>query len=592
MYKSMRIFRTITAAIMTVFILGSFTISRAATQPDLPPQSLLKISVLATSDIHGHIIDWNYLIPKTDDVGLAKIYTLVKRERQANPYTILVDAGDMLQGTPLTTYYAKSTNWKVHPMVQMYNFMGYDALTLGNHEFNYGTQYLAKAIAGANFPVLSANTYDIKTGKIWPAVKPYTIKQVEANVDNKKVKIKIAIIGVTTKAIPNWENEQNYAGLEFRDQVETVKAIVEKIKDKVDAIVVVSHSGVEIEGQESIPGENQVAAIAQACPEISLIVSGHKHQVLDNNTVIKDANKQVLYGHSAINGVAIVSPGRWGNYLAKADLTFTKFGNRYWFTNATTSNIPTVGVAPDRELSNIAWPYHDATLQYLNSTIGKAAETFNSDKATVQDTAMIDLVNDVQRYYTKADLSAAAMFNPKAVIKAGPVKLQDISSLYLYENFLYAVKINGAQLKQYLEHAARYYKQFKPGDIAVGTNGQDGSISDYNYDMIQGVKYTIDISQPIGSRIKNLTYKDTPVKENDVFSLALNDYRFNGGGGYMAAMGFDKGHMPEVTFDSQKAFGDEGQVRELLIRYVKEKGTINPVVDNNWSIDTGTQRKN
>jgi len=319
-----------------------------------------------------------------------------------------------------------------------------------------------------------------------------------------------------------------------------------------------------------------------------LIIAGHKHQVLDNDNPVKDASKKVLYEQNVINGVPVVEPGKWGSYLSKAEVVFEKTGDRWQVTGVHTSNLSTAGVAEDVAILALAKPYHAATLNYLNTKIGVANDAFTAEGATVRDTALIDLVNEVQRHYGHAQLAAAATFNPKAQIRKGDITLQDISALYIYENYMYTIKITGAQLVNYLEHSAKFYKQFNPGDEKVGTNGENGNIPDYNYDMIQGVNYRIDITQPAGSRIKDLTYQGRPVRNEDVFTFAINNYRFNGGGGFMAAMGFDSSHKPVVLFDSQKAFGDAGQVRELIIRYIKEKGTINPasLLDNNWRLIT------
>lgn len=544
------------------------------------------VTVLATSDIHGNIYGWDYFTAQPAEVGLAKISTLVSQERKKNPNILLIDNGDFFQGTPLTSYYNTiSKSWKVHPLATVYNAIGYDAINLGNHEFNYGKDILKRYIAGLQAPVLSANTVETATGQTWSAVKPYVIKTISLP-DGET--LRIGIIGMATPAIPNFENKENYAGLRFEDQVVMAKKLVAELQGKVDAIVVVSHSGIEVQGLEAIDNENQIAAIAQACPQLSLIIAGHKHQVLDNDNPAKDAGKKVLYEQNVINGVPVVEPGKWGSYLSKADLSFEKVGGRWRVTAVHTTNLPTSGVAEDTAILTLAEPFHTATLNYLNTKIGMAVDDFTAQDATIRDTALIDLVNEVQRHYGNAQLAAAATFNPKAQIRKGDITLQDISALYIYENYMYTIKITGAQLRSYLEHSAKFYKQFSPGDAKVGTNGENGNIPDYNYDMVQGVNYRIDITQPAGSRIKDLTYQGRPVRNDDAFTFAINNYRFNGGGGFMSAMGFDANHKPEVLFDSQKAFGDAGQVRELIIRFIKEKGSINPaaLLDNNWTLTT------
>jgi 2',3'-cyclic-nucleotide 2'-phosphodiesterase (5'-nucleotidase family) len=541
-----------------------------------------RITILVTSDLHGNILGWDYLTASPADVGLAKVYTLVKQEREKNPNNILIDNGDILQGTPLDTYYSTiNKGWKIHPMFEVFNAMNYDAIVLGNHEFNYGLDLLQKAIAPSKAPILSANTFDIKTAKTWKSVKPYTFKKLKIN----GAVVTIGIIGLTTNAIPNWENAGNYAGLEFKDQVEILKKVVKEIKDKVDIIIVASHSGIEIDGQETIAGENQIAAIAHSCPEVSLIIAGHKHITIDNNNSVRNAKNKIVYDNGIINNIPVIEPNCWGKFLGKAELELAKVDGKWRLVNLTTSNITTKGVAEDAAIITLAKPYHEATVKYLDTKIGTATAEFTVVGGTIQDTPLVDLINKVQRYYGKAQLSAAATFNPQAVIKQGDIKLQHIYSLYIYENYMYTIEITGSQLLKYLEHAARYYKQAIPGDATISTN--NNGLPDYNYDMVAGVDYVIDITKPEGQRIKSLTYNGEPVKVNDSFTLAINNYRANGGGGYMTAIGFRLGDdKSKITFDSMKTYGDDGQVRNLIIRYIKEKRAISPGVSNNWKVTT------
>lgn len=586
-----RLMFSLTIALILTAVQGLSVVGLAARAP-APQLTSVKLTVLATSDIQGHLLPWNYFVPRVENIGLSKLYTLIQKERSASPYSLLLDGGDTLQGSPLASYYSQENRWRqTHPIIQMYNYAGYDAVTLGNHDFDFGKPFLTKALGGANFPVLSANVTDSKTGKVWAPLKPYIIKEIEVTKEKVKAKLKVGIIGVTTPAVPSMENEQNYAGLQFNDQVDTVKKIVKQIENKVDAIIILTHSGVEIDGQEYIANENQVAAIAKACPEATLIVSGHKHQLIDNNNPIKDSNKQVLYDQGVVNGVPVLSPGALGAYLGRADIYFIRVNNKskWRITEVVTANLPLNSTPEDKKFSDVAWPYQDATLQYLNTKIGSAAGLFTATDANLKDTPIVDLVHDVQRYYGKAQLSAAASFNKKTTIKPGDVRLQDIYSLYPFEEYLYTIQITGAQLKQYLEHAARYYKQYTPGSKLVGVNGEDGSIPDYQYDTLAGVNYVIEITQPAGSRIKDLTYQGAPVSDTDSFTLAINNYRFNGGGGYMAAMGFTPSQPPAVLFDSQKSLGPQGQLRDLTAKYVQEKATITPAIDSNWrlSVDVG-----
>ena len=541
----------------------------------------ITVTILTTADTHGHVVGWDYLTATPAQNGLAKVSTLVAMERAQNSRILLIDDGDFLQGTAMDALYSNvRENWRLHPMMATFNAMHYDAIVLGNHEFNFGLPLLQKVILTADCPVLSANTLDSETHTIWHPIQPYFIK--EFPVDGESVPIRVGIIGVTTKTIPNWEDAGNYAGLEFADQVETVKQVIREIKSKVDVIIVASHSGVEIDGEEALPGENQVAAIAQACPEVALIIAGHKHYRLDNATPVKNAHGFVVYDRSIVHGIPVLEPACWGLFLGKADLTIAKENGHWQVTAVTTTNLPTDGIQDDPAIVAAVRPYHEATVQYLNTKIGTAAAAFTATNGTLQDTSLINLINTVQHHYGKAQLAANSVLNPAARIEPGEIRLQHIAAIYPYESYLYTIEISGAQLRQYLEHAAAYYQQFRPGDTAISRN--NNGMADYNYDMIQGVNYVIDITRPIGQRIRHLVYQGRSVVDADNFSLSINNYRFNGGGGYMAAIGVDQDHPAKILFDSKRVYGDGGQIRNLISQYIQSKGTISPCVHNNWSV--------
>ncbi len=521
------------------------------------------LTILATSDIHGHIYPWDYDQAKPADVGLAKVYTIVKGERAENPNTILVDNGDLVQGTPLVAYYnSQILNGKTdftYPMIDVMNKMGYDSMTLGNHEFNFGLGLLDKVISDAKFPVLAANIYK-EDGTNY--VKPYIIKEVGG--------VKVGILGLTTKEIPVWENPDNYKGLKFNDIVEegTKWAKVLKDDEKVDFILAVIHSGVETP-TDIIP-ENQAKALAENVPEINAIVAGHAHVNIPNQV---------------INGVTITEPGKWGENVSKIDVQLTKGSEGYKVADIASGLISTKGVEADQEILDLAKPYHDQTLAYVDTKVGVATDDFapadeikGIPTAQVKDTALIDLVQKAQMYYGKADVSMAAMFNANGNIKKGDVTIRDVSGLYTFENYLYTIEITGKQLKDLMEWSVKYYNQYKPGDVTVSF---DKNTADYYYDMFEGVDYKIDISKPVGERIVDLKFKGKPVTDDMKLSLALNNYRFNGGGGFMEKAGIKD---PKILFDSQKEMGDSGQIRDLIISYIKEKGTVSPEVSNNWQI--------
>lgn len=239
-------------------------------------------------------------------------------------------------------------------------------------------------------------------------------------------------------------------------------------------------------------------------------------------------------------------------------------------------------VQADPDILNLAQPYQDATLKYIGTKIGVATGDFLGTEQTVKETAIMDLINKVQKYYAKTDLSIAAPLSSSAKILKGDITIQDIMGVYVYENYLYGIKMTGKQLKDWLEWSARYYKQVSSPNDPI-TKDPTLNIPDYNLDQLYGASYVIDLTQPAGHRIKNLKVNGKLVKDDDVFTVAINNYRFNGGGGFMQAAGITN---PEIVFDSAKAYGDDGQVRNLMIRYIQEHGTITPTVEKYWYVST------
>ena len=421
---------------------------------------------------------------------------------------------------------------------------------------------MIKKAIGKNKNVLGANVIDDKTGKTWSGVRPYLIKTVKIDGEN----VKVGIVGTDTPAIPNFEAPAHFAGVHFEDQVPVMQKYVKELKDKgADIIIGVTHSGVPRGDRNS--AENQVVAIAEACPDLDLLICAHNHVVIDNKSGVKGPDGTV-YADAVINGVPVVESGKDGKFVGKSNLTIHKVDGKWKVEKVTTQAISVKGVKDDPAIVKQVKPWHEKTLQSLQQVIGEATDTFAGAESNHQDSAIVDFVNDVQRHYAGTQLSASASLNTSQDIDKGPITLQEISGLYIYENYLFGIEINGAELRKYMEHAASFY----------------GTSPDYNYDMVQGIDYTIDLNQPVGHRITKLQYQGRDVKDSDTFTMAINDYRMNGGSGYMAAMGYTDGRKPKVVFDSMKLYGDDGQVRSLITRYIQEKGTITPVVDHNWNV--------
>ena len=515
------------------------------------------VVVLGTTDLHGNIFPLDYYTNKPDNRGLAKLATLIKQVRRETPNVLLIDSGDTIQGTPLEYYHNKKNNQPTDPMMLAMSALGYDAMTVGNHEYNFGLPVLEKARREAKFPWLSANTYNQGTNQTH--YQPYLVKEIAG--------VRIGVLGLTTPGIPNWENAPNYAGLEFHDPLAEAKKWVPVLRGKVraDVVVVAMHMGLEqdLRTGETNPGqvlnENRAIAIARTVPGVDLIFMGHTHR--DNPSV-------------TINGVQLIQANHWGRHLARVDLYLEQAagnGRRWRIAARAARTIPVDDrVAADPEILKLGEPYDRETQAWLSRAIGESAAELTAADARFRDTAILDLIQRVQLEAGKADVSMAAVFNSEARIAKGPVTVRDIAGLYVYENTLVVLEVTGRQLKDALEHSAKYFRPYEPGKTPAEL--VDEKIPAYNFDIAEGVTYVLDISKPFGQRIQNLQYQGKPLAPTAKLRLATNNYRVNGGGGYTMYKG-----APVVHRSSE-------EIRELIIDWVERHQTIPTEPTNNWRI--------
>ena len=514
----------------------------------------VQITILGTTDLHGNIDPIDYYTNKPDNRGIAKVATLIKRIRKEQPNTLLIDSGDTIQGSPLESFHGRKNNAPPDPMMLVMNSLNYDSMTVGNHEYNFGLKVLEKARGEAKFPWLSANTYD--TGKQQPHYKPYIVKEVAG--------VKIGVLGLTTPGIPNWDNPPNYAGLEFHEPLPEARKWVPILRDqeKVDVVVIAMHMGLEedLRTGEVSPGqvlhENEAIAIAQEVPGVDVIFMGHTHRDVPS-----------VY----INGVLLTQANHWGRHLARADLYLQKTSTGWRMYAKSARTIPADDrVEPDPEVAKIAEPYDRETQAWLSRVIGQSAEELTANDARFHDTAILDLVQKVQLDAGKADVSMVESFNPAARIAKGPVTVRDIAGLYVYENTLVVLEVTGQQLKDALEHSAKYFKAYVPGKPA--SDLVDDKIPAYNFDIAEGVTYDLDISKPVGQRIQNLRFHGQPLSPTKKLKLATNNYRVNGGGGY------DMYKNAPVVYRSSE------EIRELIIDWVEKNKTVPTTPTNNWRL--------
>jgi 2',3'-cyclic-nucleotide 2'-phosphodiesterase (5'-nucleotidase family) len=514
----------------------------------------VQITILGTTDLHGNINPIDYYTNKPDNRGIAKVATLIKRIRKEQANVLLIDSGDTIQGSPLESFHGRKNNAPPDPMMLVMNSLNYDAMAVGNHEYNFGLKVLEKARSEAKFPWLSANTYD-KTRQ-QTHYKPYIVKEVAG--------VKIGILGLTTPGIPNWDNPPNYVGLEFHEPLVEARKWVPILRDqeKADVVVIAMHMGLEEDLSTGVvsPGqvlhENEAILIAKEVPGVDVIFMGHTHREVPS-----------LY----INGVLLTQANHWGRHLARADLYLQKAGMGWRMYAKSARTMPSDDrVEPDPEVVKIAEPYDRETQAWLSREIGESPEELTARDARFRDTAILDLIQKVQLDAGKADVSMVASFNPAARIAKGPVSVRDIAGLYVYENTLVVLEVTGQQLKDALEHSAKYFKEYVPGKPA--SDLVDEKIPAYNFDIAEGVTYDLDISKPIGQRIQNLRFHGQPLSLTRKLRLATNNYRVNGGGGY------------DMYKNAPVVYRSSAEIRELIIDWVEKNKTVPTKPNNNWRI--------
>ena len=539
--------RILARAALVLIPLGTLA---SAASLSRPPREIT-ILVAATTDVHGHLTGWDYYSSRPDTArGLSRAATIVDSLRAAAPgHVVLVDAGDMLQGTPLTYVAARRETFAVHPVFAAMNAMHYDAAAVGNHEFNYGLPFLFAAVKGATFPLLAANAYP-ESGA--PPFRGRTIIEREG--------ARIALIGATTPGSNAWDRDNLSGRLTIGAIVPAVRAQVDSARrEHATVIVVVVHTGL---GEPSsydtvatrLPSENVAAEIARAVPGIDLIVYGHSHKQMAD---------------TLIAGTLLMQPKNWAQSVAVAELHLESVDGGWRVASKQSSLIQSAGHVENAAVVSAAAPGHEAAKKYVAMAIGSTDARWSTDSGRVVDTPLADFILEVERTTAKSDLASTAVFDVGAKIDSGPVTVGEIARLYPYENTLSAVRITGAQLKSYLEYSARYYGTFGTGEPPVHTD-----VPGYNFDVVSGADYTIDLSRPVGSRITSLSVRGKPVRAGDSFTLALNNYRRSGGGGYA------------MLKDAPQVYTSTAEIRDLLIAEVERRKRIAPsdYFHRNWSI--------
>ncbi|MGK2308966.1 bifunctional metallophosphatase/5'-nucleotidase [Cutibacterium sp. V947] len=564
------------------------------------------LTVLATTDIHGHVFDWDYFADapyppshkarSSAPLGVSRVATIVKKvraERGADS-VVMLDNGDTIQGTPLTYLSARQPE-KLGPtevMARAYNLVGYDAANIGNHEFNYGLKELNRYKSDLKAPLLCANVIDLKTGK------PLTqgTLMLTKTVDGRQVKV--GVVAVTTPGSMVWDKANLTDRVDIADPVKTAATYSVKLrKDGADVIVVLIHAGLSEDQatpiHKGLP-ENDATVLAKSVPEVDVVVIGHTHQ---------DDPVEIVNGVSG-HKVVITQPDYWARSVSQVTIPLDFSTGKACVLHDQVAVKPryTRDVEEDKEFASDAELYadHQATVEYVNSVVATSTTKLTTERSMVEDTPILDFIGKVEAdtvakaitggtYGGIPVIAQVSPFSRTAAFPKGDVKIKDIAGLYVFDNTLASILLTGKQLKDYLEYSAKYFKRVKKGatvNPAPASEGGDTQadyqgkpVWDYNYDVVTGVKYSIDISQPIGKRILGLSWQGEPVTDEQKFVLAINNYRVSGGGTY-----------PHVA-QAPVVWNEILEIRQLLIDTASTMKSIDPkdFFDLNWFITTTGQ---
>ena len=518
------------------------------------------LTILGTSDMHGNIWGFSYEDnSETTNNGMARLYTYIQQVRAEDPNTILIDAGDDIQGTIMTDDLYNKTPEEPHPVITAMNYMGYDAMTLGNHEFNWGIPTMQTILSQAEFPVLAANVTDaageLVTGAGWTIVE--------------RDGIRVAIIGVVTPDVPIWDGgKEGIDDAVYEAANVAVGQAIDEIGDQADVIVVSAHMGMYAEFDEE-GGSDSAQKILDDNPEIDVLQVAHNHVTV--------SEKQ---GNTVIGGVR-----NGGREIARFDLTLDADNN---VVDSAVTIVDMEGVEPSQEIRDIPLvaEAHQKTIDYIAGgtdesgeplpPLGSTTAKFQPENeirgipaGRVMDTAVMDLINKIQLENSGADVSAAALFKDTSDLPEGDINYGNIFDIYKFDNTLYRVPVTGAELKAYMEWSAECYNQWKEGDINISF---DPEYPDYLYDMFAGVEYEIDLSKPKGERIQNVMFQGEPLQDDQVLTLAVNNYRYSSA---LKAQGLISG---------TKEWESSNSIRDMIVAYFAEHSPVAPEVDNNWKI--------
>ncbi|HTQ86725.1 MAG TPA: bifunctional UDP-sugar hydrolase/5'-nucleotidase [Candidatus Solibacter sp.] len=518
------------------------------------------LTLLARTDLHGHVFPLDEETGEPANLGLAKIATLVAQERAAHPHTLLFDCGDTTQGTALAYLAATRYAAQPNPVIAAMNAMGYDAMAVGNHDFNFGLSHLAKIRREARFPILGANvqTAADAPGNPFPA---YVIRTVAG--------VRVGIIGVVTPGIARGEIPENYRGYRFRPIVEAVEQAAAELRPKVDLLVLLAHSGLGRDAaaasgtppREENP-ENAMIDVATHVPGVDVILFGHTHQEL---------------GERFINGVLLAQAKFWGQSLAEAEIEMESTSANSWRVVSKHSRVipVTTEVAADSGILKLDREIGDAAQEFLERPVAHVAAPLSGATARLEDSPLVDWIHQAQLASGHADVSIATMFRTGVRLPAGTLTVRNFFALYPYDNVLYTIEMTGAELRDALEYSASHYPARPPTRAAAGEE-RSLPLPSYEADSAAGVTYVLDLTKPAGSRVRDLAFRGRPLEPGQRLLVAVNHYRYYGDEKFRGRKIVRQ--VPEHVF-------------EALVEYARRMKEMPTEAAGNWRIEPREARE-
>lgn len=553
------IFRGLLSSLLLSILSACGQPAKTDREPKPVPGDTISLAVMATTDVHGRVRAWDYYRDQEEPrYALAKVATLVDSIRSVYQHHLLLDAGDWLQGNPFAEYFALHDPQERHyPFLEVVDAMEYDAVVLGNHEFNFGLDYLNRQIEMTSTPILGANIYHHGTSS--PAYPPYIMKDVAG--------IKIAVVGLTTPGSAVWDRARVEGILDFGDGMEAARRFVQEVTEEqgAEVVIVLAHTGLDGSTSyptESLGEENFGRAVGETVSGIDLLVLGHTHRAIDD-VVLTGADGQ---------HVGVVQPGRWASHLGVASLRITRnHDGQVIVVGTETRNHPVADIQEHPGIVEMTMEAHMDVVDFVTEPMAYSDDVWSASESRRVDTPVIDLIQRVQKKATGAQLSAAAAFNTSVEFGPGQVTRGDIAMLYPYFNTLYKLEISGAQIREFLEYTSRYYLTETDEQGRPVTNREWPG---FNFDMLAGVDYILDLRNDPGERVTKLTYQGEPVADDDIFTIAMNSYRAEGGGGF------------DMLENAPVLERIDRSVSDLILDYLQERQVIQheDVFEENWHL--------